>query len=475
MRYALRTGIFTFILFQGFNIGAMGITSSTAEINCFGSVIKNPSLLKVEYMGDVLDSRKILGDTVRNFVEILRAGDLGNVFTSISRMKKASYFSVFYPGLINESFIVEPGDSVNISLYDGNVTFSGNCAEKFRCEYSLMRLGNDKVLSLIYSTGHLNCKSLEQYDSLAKEAFGYLRRYKGRISDLSFDIMWGQIFNRYQTGKYWIVKKFGIDSLVGYKDPNWEEIEGGREAFEYLKKAAFYLSFLEKQFTIDSCFLLGRPFDVFVYYTYIKKKYTGLELEQLLYKSFLGNAHGGQNKNLLPCIEDAIERRYIADAKSVSKMAEIMKILPGAVAYDFSLRDTKGRTIHQHDLIGKVVLIDLWYNHCGACAELQPYMERIKKAFKNEKFYIVSIAINYFKLTRMQWIRVIQSGQYSSMDLVNLVLDPKSDADFLQHYNITASPTLILIDREGKIASQGLDPREDNGKTMIEAIKELIR
>jgi thiol-disulfide isomerase/thioredoxin len=118
---------------------------------------------------------------------------------------------------------------------------------------------------------------------------------------------------------------------------------------------------------------------------------------------------------------------------------------------------------------GKVVLLDFWFAHCGPCAMIHPYLEEVRKEFVNTDFVLVAISIDKSKET---WLSSIKNGLRTSSSNVNLYTNGQGDNnDIIKHYNVKNYPTLILIDKSGRLLPTPIDPREDNGQNL----KQLIR
>ncbi len=89
---------------------------------------------------------------------------------------------------------------------------------------------------------------------------------------------------------------------------------------------------------------------------------------------------------------------------------------------------------------GKVVLLDFWTTWCAPCRQQLPVLEKLHKEFRPQGLLVVGMnvgedkeAISKFRLT------------YPSLQL-------PADDELLKSLSVTAFPTLILIDRQGKVA-----------------------
>ena len=123
----------------------------------------------------------------------------------------------------------------------------------------------------------------------------------------------------------------------------------------------------------------------------------------------------------------------------------------GVPAYDFSLTGLNGETIRLNSFKGKVVVLDFWFTGCGACRELAPELFILEKKYEGKDIAFLSICTDK---NRDQWHSSVNSQVYSSPLSVNLFTEGKGDAHpVVNNYGVRGFPTLIVIDKEGKIGT----------------------
>jgi thiol-disulfide isomerase/thioredoxin len=118
------------------------------------------------------------------------------------------------------------------------------------------------------------------------------------------------------------------------------------------------------------------------------------------------------------------------------------KIEKGSLAPDFTLKNVNGGNTSLSSLKGKTLLLDFWGTWCKPCIQLIPKLKEIYSKYGSKNFELLSIANdnnmekwkNMVSLKGMNWTNVI--------DL---------DESVTKLYKISAFPTLILIDENGKI------------------------
>jgi thiol-disulfide isomerase/thioredoxin len=141
----------------------------------------------------------------------------------------------------------------------------------------------------------------------------------------------------------------------------------------------------------------------------------------------------------------------------------------GSKAYNFTLIDKDGKGHVLEEYRGNVLLLDFWFLGCGNCQRVYPYIDSIATLLKEKKIKFLVLSINIDGRISA-WEKGIASGKYTSENEVNLNTAGKEGANCLERYNITGCPTLILIDKNGKIMKQPIDPRADKGKDLISQI-----
>jgi thiol-disulfide isomerase/thioredoxin len=130
--------------------------------------------------------------------------------------------------------------------------------------------------------------------------------------------------------------------------------------------------------------------------------------------------------------------------------------------------DEKGKVHRLSDYRGKTVLLDFWYTGCGNCIKVQPYLRKIEA--KMRKRPVVFLSVNVDK-SRVQWLKSVASGEYTTSDVVNLYTSGQQlKHPICRFFAIDSYPTLILIDPKGRLIRNPEDPRKDEGKDLEQLI-----
>jgi len=134
--------------------------------------------------------------------------------------------------------------------------------------------------------------------------------------------------------------------------------------------------------------------------------------------------------------------------------------LTGQAAIDFTLPDLNGQSHHLRDHRGQVVLLDFWATWCGPCRIQMPNVEKLHHEFKDKGLVVYAINQGEGSEKARQYL---EKNNYTTTTL----LDQKIEVG--KQYKVTGIPTLVVIDREGKIAAHFVGVRPE--ATLREALK----
>lgn len=155
-------------------------------------------------------------------------------------------------------------------------------------------------------------------------------------------------------------------------------------------------------------------------------------------------------------------------------LQSIQRFSPGTVLPEFVLTDTLGNEVPLSQFKGNVLVLDFWYTGCLACARAYKIIKPIIKSLEGKPVKLISISEDKI---RTIWVKSIHSGAYTDLDHVNLSAGNKGDTHPLFRYlQISGYPTVIIIDKEGKIigsprpavSDQGNDLKNKIGKALNE-------
>ncbi|TGV03611.1 TlpA family protein disulfide reductase [Flavivirga rizhaonensis] len=110
-----------------------------------------------------------------------------------------------------------------------------------------------------------------------------------------------------------------------------------------------------------------------------------------------------------------------------------------------------GKEINLNNLRGKVVLIDFWSINCAPCLKEMPHLKSLYDKYRNQGFEVIGIVAHGDKAKEL--VEEIIKKKNATWPQR---LDNGADAlvSFHALYNITALPTVWLLDKEGKIVDR---------------------
>lgn len=118
---------------------------------------------------------------------------------------------------------------------------------------------------------------------------------------------------------------------------------------------------------------------------------------------------------------------------------------------DFQGQTLSGNAFDSRALRGKYVLLDFWGSWCGPCRLSNPHLKVLYEKYRSKGFEIVGIAHERRSLekSRISWENAVKADGLPWIQLLHEAL--VKDQNLLEAYNLTAYPTKILIDQQGRI------------------------
>jgi thiol-disulfide isomerase/thioredoxin len=370
------------------------------------------------------------------------------------------------------SYYLLGGDSLVIRKQGDDLVFGGNHAGSYQVYQELKRQIRNSSATL--ATGPENME--QQFKSRDTLAMALLRFIDEKRKELNHDL-----YTLYRSEALTVyfgkgnllymmtdsMRRIAVKALADYESP---EIMAPA-SFQFfnqqpvLKYADLYSKSLFWQYQLDSCYKTFRPFSLPAYYTYVNKRYSGLLRERLITNILFDKRT--EALDMTTYLSEALQSTTDSDFKNILGQL-ITQRVPGAYAYNFELVDEKGKVHRLSDYRGKTVLLDFWYTGCGNCIKVQPYLRKIEA--KMRKRPVVFLSVNVDK-SRVQWLKSVASGEYTTSDVVNLYTSGQQlKHPICRFFAIDSYPTLILIDPKGRLIRNPEDPRKDEGKDLEQLI-----
>lgn len=377
-------------------------------------------------------------------------------------------------------YIAYPGDSINVSIKEGVIKYTGKNAMFFKCQNALRetaKVVQNEIRKNRFT--HDSSKLIRYYKNLFDESAaiyqaensvlsfyekslpgqvtGFLRLeiQAKRLLELStayFNVVKASLVTKVKSP---VTQKKLRDSLtIIYQNEITQFIDDYPDSIKALSKD--YKEYLLSNAKIS----FGE--DLFT----ALLSYASQDLrDRLLSMYFLEQV---TRNNISVQIAQAFLR--MKDVYCLNLLRQLSeKLSIGSDAYAFSLPDDSGKTVKLSDLKGKIVFVDFWFTGCTGCKQ---YYESVlhdleKKLIKNPNINFVSVSID---IDKNRWLKSLKEGGYTGKEAINLFTGGKGfDHDVIRAFNVISYPRPILIDHNGKIVSMSYEELRDSAK-----LEELI-
>jgi cytochrome c biogenesis protein CcmG/thiol:disulfide interchange protein DsbE len=140
------------------------------------------------------------------------------------------------------------------------------------------------------------------------------------------------------------------------------------------------------------------------------------------------------------------------DEFSQPGMTEPKSPLVGKPALDFTLTDVTGRKQRLSALKGKVVLLDFWATWCGPCRREMPTIVKLHKELSPKGLAIVAVNVGEPHETVNAFLK---------KNMVSIPVWLDLDTQVSSKYGANSIPTLVVIDRTGKVTAYKVGMRDE--------------
>jgi thiol-disulfide isomerase/thioredoxin len=135
------------------------------------------------------------------------------------------------------------------------------------------------------------------------------------------------------------------------------------------------------------------------------------------------------------------------------------------LAPEFSLKTLTGEELSLAKNKGKTLLIDFWATWCGPCRESIPHLVHLHKTYRGQGLEVVGLSMD-------KGDRKAVDHFVKSLDIpYPIAIAPEEIA---RAYGVNGLPTIVLIDKEGKIREKIVGFNTAIAKKIESRVAELI-
>jgi thiol-disulfide isomerase/thioredoxin len=380
--------------------------------------------------------------------------------------------------LIFMEMLLEPTDSIVITLNENNKwAASGRGSEKWHCRLAFYALY--EVLELKTKTYAVSGPAdLVTWSDLFE---------KSRVITNYFAPGMSEMAKTWMTVDYLsMIASYRIEALTGAMrknpamDRTWirQEI---KELVDYSKKLqniyndsllALTWNFpvmLKYAITLEKFSIDNKPEDLAHIYDTITDMCKGSVRNSILVQMLIRNR---SDKHFYALAQKTLPK--LIDPRHIDILSRIVDAEKSGNLLQFAtFTDVSGKQVSLSNFKDTVILLDLWFTGCHPCMNMHKALIPLEARMKNKPFKMVTVSID--KNTDM-WKTSIENGEYTNAYDLNLNTRGKGvDHPFFKHYQIQIYPTLMLIDKQGRLISTSVaDPRAGKFEEMVAEIEALL-
>jgi thiol-disulfide isomerase/thioredoxin len=430
---------------------------------------------------------------------------------SISRLARLSILDGITGNSLftREQQLIAPGDKIELlgnvhdqaEPYYFKARFSGKGAAKYEC---IQVLKTTNLRDLDSAKGIQNI--IRIYDSLVNSRTKIIESFSARLTPEEHDLMQADM-----TGE---LKQAALRNICGYNfgsvhrpksdaselaqkkkifDEFMAHLNAALDHKEMNAHSVTYRQYLYQKARAEAVFANnGLKVSFAQLFKKLTQEYKGLLRDKLLGFLLLSSSEsymffgGIDSDEHAKCLQEAltvIQSDAIKDRIKTSLVGQVK----GSPAFNFTLPldSSETKKVSLSDLKGKVVLLDLWSYQCTGCVLFSnTFHKKIYPVFQNNpEFVVVSIMLGESSKTAyMRRLRREGGAVYTFPEYINLFggIGITSAREMETYHKIEAYPTILLIDKQGKIYSSTLpaiygDPRNKELENNIKELTELIQ
>jgi len=151
---------------------------------------------------------------------------------------------------------------------------------------------------------------------------------------------------------------------------------------------------------------------------------------------------------------------------AAAALAAAAPLAPTALAPDFTLRTLDGQKLRLGEQRGQVVLVNFWATWCGPCRQEMPHLNKLYEKYKSSGFVLLGVNVDDDSA---------QAAGVASKLGVKFPVLPDADKRVSRQYDLSAMPSTVLIDRDGRVRYLHRGYQSGYENTYDKQIRELLK
>jgi peroxiredoxin len=159
----------------------------------------------------------------------------------------------------------------------------------------------------------------------------------------------------------------------------------------------------------------------------------------------------------------------------VAALAALTIIFSAALAQTqgIKLREIGGQSVNLSDLRGKVVVLSFGGTWVPMTARELPALQKISDRFSDRGVQVYWVSINSEKPGTRTYASDANIQEFAQKNNVRVKMLRDPDQEAYRYFGLDALPTLVILDREGKVARKHVGFGTDQGEAYNQIIREL--
>lgn len=178
------------------------------------------------------------------------------------------------------------------------------------------------------------------------------------------------------------------------------------------------------------------------------------EVDAFLFKYLLDKMLGYKNESglshLLSHYAQDCAESHANQSQTDMLVKALNEVAPGKKVHSLSLPDIQGKGISLHEVCKKndMTLMLFWKSSCNHCEEFKPILRKLYDQYHQKGLEVYAVSIDKEKV---EWENYVKAHPQPWKDTF-LAYDKRKE--FNQYFPVPSTPTLIALDKEGKVITR---------------------